>query len=292
MKVENRAYKILLDFCKVSEFLTKNYTEKLRNGYFLQPLFEYGENHGLFNYHCSHRNRLWEVNGELVGIVFYEMMFWGRCFIVTKPEYKHLKEEMLTYAEENIAHTKEGKKSLKVWTTDANIDDISLLKGNGYHLYEKEDIMEYDYSKGFAHKELPQGFRIVEMDDINPQKLALCIWKGFDNGDISAEELIEQTYKTEHLINSPHYREDLTTVIESPNGEYSCLSGMWLDGEHDYAYLEPLATIPEYRNMGLATIAFMESMQKTFQEGKKYCDGGSNLFYEAIGFEKRGERQL
>lgn len=294
MKVENRAYQILQDFDKVSEFLTQNYEKELRNGYFLQPLFEYGQNHDLFKYHCSHRNRIWEADGEIVGIVFYEMMFLGKCFMVTRPKYQYLKEEMLTYAEEKIALTQKGKTSLGVWTTDANTEDISLLKGKGYALVDKENIMEYDYTNGFEHPELPKGFRIVEGEDIDPHKLAWCDWKGFDNGDLLEEGLTEEQrrYETEHLMSAPHYRKDLTTVIEAPDGEYACVAGMWLDGEHDYAYLEPLATIPKYRRMNLGTIALMEGMKKTAKEGKKYCDGGSHPFYKAIGFEKGGERQL
>jgi len=54
---------------------------------------------------------------------------------------------------------------------------------------------------------------------------------------------------------------------------------------NDYAYLEPLATDPRYRRMGLATIALTEAMKLTVKFGATYCFGGSQEFYHKIGFE-------
>lgn len=56
--------------------------------------------------------------------------------------------------------------------------------------------------------------------------------------------------------------------------------------------LEPLATVPRYRRMGLATICLMEAMRKTKALGAEYCFGGSREFYTDIGFEHIGNRQL
>lgn len=58
-----------------------------------------------------------------------------------------------------------------------------------------------------------------------------------------------------------------------------------MDGVNDYAYLEPLATDPKYRRMGLATIALTEAMKKTQKYGVTYCFGGNREFYQCIGFE-------
>ena len=42
---------------------------------------------------------------------------------------------------------------------------------------------------------------------------------------------------------------------------------MWFDEQNKYAYLEPLATVPEHRRKGLATIALTEAMRKTKEPG-------------------------
>jgi len=76
------------------------------------------------------------------------------------------------------------------------------------------------------------------------------------------------------------------TIIVAPNGEYACALDMWVDYRNKYAYLEPLATVPKYRRMGLAAIALTEAMKKTLPFGAKYCFGGGMQFYYDIGFEK------
>ena len=75
------------------------------------------------------------------------------------------------------------------------------------------------------------------------------------------------------------------TFAVAPDGEYACGLAMWFDKTNKYAYLEPLATIPKYRRMGLATVCLTEAMKKTKELGAKYCFGGSREFYTDIGFE-------
>ena len=60
---------------------------------------------------------------------------------------------------------------------------------------------------------------------------------------------------------------------------------VWYDKTNKYAYLEPLATIPKYRRMGLATVCLTESMKKTKSLGAEYCFVGDREFYTSIGSE-------
>ena len=84
----------------------------------------------------------------------------------------------------------------------------------------------------------------------------------------------------------------LMTIVVAPNGDYACTLGMWFDRRNQYAYLEPLATVPKYRRMGLATAALTEAMKKTKALGAKYCFGGAREFYTDIGFETVCNREL
>jgi predicted N-acetyltransferase YhbS len=94
------------------------------------------------------------------------------------------------------------------------------------------------------------------------------------------------------MQSGPHFRKDLTTVIKAPNGDYACFAGMWLDETCRYAYLEPLATVPAYRRLGLATVALTAGMKKTQALGATYCFGGEREFYTALGFEADCQREL
>ena len=84
----------------------------------------------------------------------------------------------------------------------------------------------------------------------------------------------------------------MTTVIKAPDGDYACFAGMWFDERNNYAYLEPLATVPAYRRMGLAKAALVEAMEKTKELGAAYCFGGVPEFYAALGFAAISQREM
>ena len=129
---------------------------------------------------------------------------------------------------------------------------------------------------------LPEDFYAVSLEEENDiRKIHACMWKGFDHGDTPSDDV-----ECRMLMQSgPRFRKDLTTIIKAPNGDYACFAGMWLDDRNNYAYLEPLCTVPEYRRVGLATVALTEGMKKTKALGAKYCFGGVREFYDALGFE-------
>ena len=145
-----------------------------------------------------------------------------------------------------------------------------------------EPVRIFPYKKPFPDVKLPDGFTIISLEDENDyKKINDCLWKGFDHGDDPDDDIDCRML----MQSGPHFRKDLTTVIKAPNGDYACFAGMWFDEKNKYAYLEPLATVPEYRRMGLATIALSEGMRKTKALGATYCFGGVSEFYTAIGFE-------
>lgn len=288
MTVIRRRYKLLGDFEKVSRFLDDNYSLELLNGYLLRPFYEYAHTHPAFNHQLTHRFGLWEDGEKLVGIACYEDGL-GECFISVDQMYQKLLTEMLEYAEEELSKVEDGKRILSVWITDKEIDKAELLEQQGYRKVHSEPINIFTYEKDFPKVELPEGFSIISLKDENDvKKINACLWKGFNHGsepddDIDCRMLMQS---------GPNFSEELTTVIKAPNGEYACFAGMWLNEKNKYAYLEPLATVPEYRRMGLATIALVEGMKKTKLLGAEYCFGDTREFYFAIGFETICNREL
>jgi predicted N-acetyltransferase YhbS len=60
---------------------------------------------------------------------------------------------------------------------------------------------------------------------------------------------------------------------------------MWYDSETDYALVEPVATIPAYRKMGLGKAAVLEGVKRCGELGaKRAYVGSSQQFYYKIGF--------
>jgi len=229
---------------------------------------------------------LWEKNGNIVGIAAYEMKLGEAHLHATQP---FLLPQMLDWAEREISVEKDGKRTLKVWITEKEPQKRDLLKANGYSLVHSEAVTVFRYTNDFIDRPLPKGYKIIDGTQVDYAKLAECYWRGFNHeGEMPADN-IEGNKKSS---NAPRANKSLMTIIVAPNGEYACALGMWLDEQNGYAYLEPLATVPQHRRKGLATIALTTAMKKTKALGAEYCYGGAGEFYTAIGFETINRREL
>ncbi len=287
-KITVRNYRLLQDFQRVESFLKKEYQRKDHNGYFLPEFWEYAHTHPMFNPYKAHRMGIWEENGEILGVAAYEMDL-GDAFLFAKRGYEFLYEEMLTYAEHELSVIKDGVRISDVWTTDQQKDVVELLESKGYEIIHDEAVTIYDYGQGFDEPELPKGFEILSLEEENDfEKIHECLWKGFDHGDQPDDDV-----DCRRLMQSgPHFRRDLSMVAKAPDGSYASFAGMWLNGENQYAYLEPLATVPEYRKLGLGKALLMRAMKKTKSLGANYCYGGMFEYYNNLGFVNAGMRRM
>jgi GNAT superfamily N-acetyltransferase len=287
LMITSRRYRLLADFEPVSQFLIRHTNFTDFNGYLLQPFFEYAHTHPYFNAKLTHRFGVWEDDGTIVGVTCYEMDL-GECLLVSAPGYEHLRPQMLDHAERDLSTLKDGQRFLNVMTTDKQGLD-ALLSERGYERHYHEAITTFDYAKGFKQRPLPKGFRLISLDEENDvRKIHACLHQGFNHGPTPDEDVDSRWL----MQSAPRFRKDLTTVVVAPDGTYACFAGMWVDHVNHYAYLEPLATVPQYRRLGLAHIALTEAMQKTVAEGATFCFGGSREFYTAMGFETVGIRQF
>ena len=287
MNITKRRYKILVDFTRVYSFLEETYDPNTLNSYLLPQYFEYAHMHPAFDYFKTHHIGVWENDGDIVGIACFEMGM-GDCHMHVKKGFEALLPELLSWSENEMSVIKDGKHRLGIWITDKEFDKIELLQLNGYTLAHSEPVNIFDFSKPFVESVLPEGFSLIDGTDVNYVKLRHCFWKGFDHGDNPDDDGDGNSF----MCNAPHADMSLMTIAVAPDGEYACALGMWFDEKNKYAYLEPLATIPKYRRMGLATAALTEAMKKTKSLGAKYCFGGAGKFYTAIGFETICNREL
>jgi len=288
MSITQRRYTILIDFDKVYRFLEETYDPVTLNSYLLPHYFEYAQHIQWFDYIRAHRIGLWEDDGKLVGIAAYEMDI-GKAHLHTSTEYQYLLPDLLDWAEKELVVVKEGKQSLGIWTTSKEITKQRILGKRGYQLVHSEPVKIFRYENPFLERQLPNGYSLISGDGIDYTKLAECFWRGFDHDEIPPDINVDGNVK---VWNAPHADKSLMTIVVAPDGEYACALGMWVDYRNMYAYLEPLATVPKHRRLGLATIALTEAMKKTKILGAKYCFGGGREFYTAIGFEHICNREI
>lgn len=89
------------------------------------------------------------------------------------------------------------------------------------------------------------------------------------------------------MQSGPNFRLDLTIVMVAPTGEYVSFCGMWYEPQNHFAYVEPVATDPDYRRMGLGKAAVLEGVRRCVELGATVAYVGSGQeFYRAIGFRK------
>lgn len=290
MPVTFRCYRMLTDFDRVHQYLADVYDPKMLNGYLLPQLFEYSHTHAMFNQSLTHRFGIWESDGDLVGFACYDM-YPGECFISVRPGYESLLPDIVRYAEYRRSRSRALFVRPPSPLGSPETGKQALLASLGYAKQQSTPVTIFPYDKPFPDVPLPEGFTIVSLAEENdPKRASECLWYGFDHGpgpdpdDNADARLMAQ--------GAPNFRPDLTTVIKAPGGEYACFAGMWLDDQNHYAYLEPLATLPQYRRMGLATIAVVEGMKKSKRLGATYCFGGAGPFYDDLGFETVANREL
>jgi GNAT superfamily N-acetyltransferase len=288
MGIIQKRYDILSDFHKVYQFLTDTYDFETLNSYLLPQYWEYAHYLQWFDYIRAHRIGLWEEDGRLVAISAYEMEI-GKAHLHAHPKYSYLLPDMLDWAEKELSISKDGQQMLGVWITDKEKLKQDLLKDKGYECVYQELVKVFNYQNPFMERELPEGFCLIDVTNTDFAKLAECYWRGFDHDESPPEINIDGNIK---VSLAPHARPDLGAIVVAPDGEYACALGMWLDDQNKYAYLEPLATHPKYRRLGLATIALTEAMKKTKALGAEYCFGGGREFYTDIGFDTVCNREI
>ena len=240
-------------------------------------------------------NRLWFDGDKVVGFVFNESPVTDIYFKV-RPGYEFLAKEMVDYAIDHMPNFN-NKQQFMLFNGQEFL--MEETKKRGFTLiYDYED-RQFDFEKELNFL-LPEGFHFVDPTEADPVKLTKCCWYGFnheDKGpfenwnvqDDSANWTPQKAYKSvvrSIIAPSPHSTRQYDIIIADEEGEYACYSGMWWVPENRLAYMEPLCTIPKYRKMGLASAALSKHYCTMKSLGATHMTGGSDPFYEKIGYGK------
>lgn len=290
MNITFRIYDHPEDYQRVSEFLIRHHRTGNLDGNWIEPMWEYMHFHPALDASKMGRFGIWEEAGEIVAIVHYEWRM-GEAFSQFHPAYRHLRREMLDYAENNLAgvSSKDGRKYLCAYVNDNNEEFVSLVKESGYERDPEGDrpMAMFDIPEPFPPITLPEGFRLKSLaDDPDWAKVHRVLWRGFDHGDdIPMNE--EEFESRRKMFDTPKARRDLKIVAAAPNGEFASFCGMFYEPTGRFAYVEPVATDPRYRQMGLGKAAVLEGIRRCAELGADTVYVGNELpIYTAIGFKK------
>ena len=242
--------------------------------------------HGWLDHEAIQNVGVWEDGGEVVGVATFDTQP-GEGFICVLPGYEGFRPEMVRYAAKNLR--KEGKFRLLVWDADPAFQDIAAKEGF-IPTPDKEFDAVFDIrDPGEIRYALPEGFRIVGMDEkFDAEKYGQVLWKGFNHEQNGEGPLDLSDWKRKQLTDEmfrPHVDLSLKIAVVAPNGDYAAYCGMWQDGASPDALVEPVATDPKYRGLGLGKAAVLEGVRRCGLKGaRRALVGSRQQFYYSIGF--------
>jgi predicted N-acetyltransferase YhbS len=228
---------------------------------------------------------IWEDDSDgVVGVAHTEHPALGDAFIQRHPKHTHLLEEMLDFAESNLADRE--KKKLRLFVYEHDRDMLSLMSERGYRKVEENWDYDQEYIiRSVPKSNLPDGFSIVSMAEHNNlEARGRAFGLGFDHPDPVHWTPV---HVYEELQRAPDYRKDLDLCIVAPDGEFASFCIVWHDAKNRIGVLEPVGTVPRYRKMGLAREVIYEGIRRVSALGaQKVIVGGGQKYYQSIGFEK------
>jgi predicted N-acetyltransferase YhbS len=287
MIISMRNYNNEVDFKLVGDFLVRHYQSDNQDGNWLQPAWEYMHSHPLLDESALDRIGIWEDTGEIVAVVHYEWAL-GEVFLQVHPDYSYLKSEMLEYAEEHLYRiARSGSRVVHVFVNDFDAEFEALVLSRGYTRTAVRDrpMSQFTIPNQFPEITLPDNFQLKSLqDDNNLQKIDRVLWRGFNHEGEPPEDGVDDRRKMQSV---PNFRKDLNIVVEAPDGNFAAYSGTWFEQANRIAYVEPVATDPDYRRLGLGKAAVLEGIRRCGELGATLAYVGSDqAFYLAYGFTK------
>lgn len=269
------------DYHKVRAFFVKlGYAE-----------FEYTRWDWMITHYCLDTSALgkiglWEVDDEIVGIATYDG-YLGTAYCLTLPAHSYLRQEMLAYARVSLAN---GDGDFAVCIRDADVPFQQIAAEAGFIATQEREYDSFFYLKETSTDyTLPDGFSVTAMkENFDLYQYRKVMWKGFNhelNGEgelVFTKDMEEETRKS---MLRPHVDLDLKIAVTDGKGNFVAYCGMWYDREAGFAVVEPVATDPAFRRMGLGRAAVLEGLRRAGKRGAtKALVGSQQPFYFRIGF--------
>jgi GNAT superfamily N-acetyltransferase len=270
------------DFHRVRDFLVRLSREKAIVDPFEWGRWEWAFSLPFLDTGSLSKIGLWSRDGELVGLATYEDRP-GRAWFCVDPACEFLKAEMLAYARGNLADG-EGKLLALINNADLAFQRIALKQGFT-PTQEREPDSRMDIELDKLVYSLPPGYRLVALSEgVDLVKFNRVLWRGFNHPGEPPES--ERDLEERRVsISGPHLNLDLCMVAVAPDGNYAAYSGLWYDPNSDYALVEPVATDPDHRRLGLGRAVVLEAVRRAARLGARQAYVGSDQqFYYQIGF--------
>lgn len=265
-------------------FLVRDFLLKVGYCEYTYARWDWMTTHGYLDKDSVGKIGIWEDDGEMVGLATHDCQL-GQAFCITLPAYSKLKSEILQYAKENLS--KDGEFGVTIADTDLAFQEIAAKQGL-IATRDKESDAAFYLDQTSTDYELPEGFHITSMKETyDLYQYGKVMWKGFNherNGEGPYDFTAEEKAGLDASMIRPNVDLNLKVAAVSPEGDFVSYCGMWYDEIAGYAVIEPVATDPDYRKMGLGKAVVLEGVKRAGELGAKIAYvGSSQQFYYSIG---------
>jgi mycothiol synthase len=235
--------------------------------------------------------RLWEKgDGELVGFVLSEAK--DDAHLQVHPDYRHLENEMLAWAVENLgAPDEDCSRRLDIYVYEYDTLRRRLLSEWGFVKKDYWGMIRHLRlgAQPLAPPALAGGYtlRTTRPDDpADCRRIADLLNIAFGRTFHNAEEYRNFTRY------APCFRQDLDLVAEAPDGSFAAYVGIPYDEVNRLGIFEPVCTHPDHRRLGLAGSLMREGLLRLRSMGAAdvTVDTGdmepANRLYDSLGFSE------
>jgi len=221
---------------------------------------------------------LWLDGGRIVGAAIYDMYF-GEAFCGALSGYEDLYPAILSYAYRELG----DESGVGVSVCDDSAGEIEALRALGFELSDQDETVMSIPLDGQLPVEMPQGFTIEELDPAQQaDDFQWLLWQGFDHGTDRTEFEVKETIVPQVR---PHFDRSLSLTAVSAGAEKTAYCCLWYQPGTDYAYVEPVCTVPSYRGRGIARALIHEALNRAGDLGARRAYVISDTeFYQRLGF--------
>jgi predicted N-acetyltransferase YhbS len=290
--MKNYSYDIERDYGRVMAFLAETFNPDFKDSNWFPSRWEYMHYHPYFQKKEANKIGIWEHNDEIVAVVHFEMCS-GEAYFEVRRGFEFLKEALFEYACGNLRGVdRDGKSGITLFInedesgTETSLTDLAIR--HSFKKLEKwsQPLSVFDFAKESVDYSLPEGFTICSLaDDNDLDKLSSVLWRGFNRKGEVPEDSIDEV----NLMQSaPNYDKRLNIVVKNPDGDFVSYAGIWYEKSANIAYVEPVATDPDFRRMGLGKAAVLESIRivNGIYGADRVYVGTEMSFYLSFGFKK------
>ena len=220
-----------------------------------------------------------DENDKITGLVTYDTEFEDSTYLIHLRNDIDLLKLMVDFALLNYENN--GKIVIKVNSNDNILCDV-LSKYQFIKKNKKHTVLQIGLSRDLTYQ-IPPNYKMSPKNFVcDDWKYQMVIHKGFNH------EGIPEKWNDDFFKPTPNYNRAFS-VFAMNIDEYCAHCGIWYT-KGETAYIEPVVTIPECRNIGLAKAVVYEAMNRAKELGAKRAIVLSGKeFYYRIGFEISSE---